>query len=714
MDFWRAVEILGSRWRLLAVCTLLTAGVTFAAARLVGTRWQATVRFAYSPNPVNVDGQASPNAMDVMGGDVQGARAQAPGYEAVFKTRDVLEPALEKVGVASFDPDLLDTIKVEAIGPRLFELRVVDSSAEKATVLANALAESFVTKNRTLYTQPAEKVVLVLQSQLKRVEKRLAQVRSAHDRYRRSHQIVTNLDDKVAPAIYRQQMAQQRHETVRAQLAEAIARLRSIEGEAARTPPTVNVERRPEASPVARQLEEELARADQQLTTLRARYTEEHIQVRQALAVYQALRQRLDAERGKQPETIAVKRNPVLATLWQRIRDARQEIRGLRAQRDSLAAAVNNARGEISRLNGVDSTIVALTSELGELTEERTSLKNRLQAASTALDAAERQNPVAVVDRSSEFNPPVNLTTGRTLKLTLLAALCALAGLSGLILALETMDRRVRTVQQAELALPSPVIAAVPQPSGGVTLQSLPRATELHPLSPHAEAYRFLALRMFQANGHAHSVMLMSAKGGQGTTTTAANLAITLAQAGRSVILVDANMRAPRLHDIFGIDNEFGLSSLISKPDAASLERALQTTTVSNLRVVCSGPTPENPWELFRSPNFSEVAQRMRDLSDYVLFDTPSAVAFSDALNVAPVVDAAVICLRALEAPSGSEARLIEFLEQCGVTVLGTVVENVPAGALESRCVTRHYPAGRPELPARIEDANPSAVAAGA
>jgi capsular exopolysaccharide synthesis family protein len=187
--------------------------------------------------------------------------------------------------------------------------------------------------------------------------------------------------------------------------------------------------------------------------------------------------------------------------------------------------------------------------------------------------------------------------------------------------------------------------------------------------------------------------MVLSAKADQGSTSTVTNLGITLAQAGQRVIIVDANIRTPQVHEVFGLSNEFGLTDVLQTPDAASLERALRPTMVPNLRVMTSGPGCENPWELFRSDNLTETSYRLRELADYVIYDTPSALAFTDSLNLARAVDAAYLCVRALETPSGAEQRLVELLEEANVTVLGSVLNDVPASVLDSyQNYLRYYP----------------------
>jgi capsular exopolysaccharide synthesis family protein len=330
-------------------------------------------------------------------------------------------------------------------------------------------------------------------------------------------------------------------------------------------------------------------------------------------------------------------------------------------------------------------------------------------------DQGGRQDPVEILDKVGEFNPPINVTAGRTMKLLILAALCALVGTSGLLIALDNVDRRLRTVKQAEQVLPAPVLAAIPQPLGPVTMENIARATELHPQSLHSEAYHFLGLHLLSGSRRRiRSLMVLSAKAEQGSAMTVSNLGITLAQAGQQVIIVDANIRSGQVHEIFGMSNEIGLTDLLRNPDLSVLENALQSTTVPGLRVITSGAACGNPWELFRSQNLIEISHRLRDLADYVIYDTPSALAFTDALNLAPVVDAAYLCVRALESPTGAEERLCQLLQEENVEVIGSVLSDVPASVLDSYThYHTYYPAtdAAPSLLAGTE-AEPAGVGA--
>lgn len=721
MDFWRAARLLARRKWLILLSMVVAATATWGLLHLIGGQWVATIRFV-SPQVTSL--AVAANAND--GADTlsegrpeagQAAKAQAALCEAMIKSRAVVEPAQRASGFAHPGGAPPDGLTFQSVGPRLFELQVTEGSAPRVTALANALADSFIARYRTLQTQQAERAVKLLEDQLRQADVRLARLRAQEARYRAEHHIVGNATSNLGLALTRLREARQQREGAAAQLAAARSQLQVTERELAEISPTLPPPASPEAGAMVRQLQDALARSEVQLIDLQSRFTIGHSAVKQALAGRQALESRLKEEQARQAAAAAPRPNPAREAPRQERARLRQETAGLAAQIATLDGFIARAEAEVDRYKGADAPLGSLAGEIGEQGAARSGLMARLNSARMALDAAERQNPLAVLDRVGEFNPPVNARREHALTLALLAGLCALAGTCGIVLALESVDPRLKDLAEATAALPVRVLAAIPQPLGDVTPEMLSRVTELHPHSLHAESYRFLGLHLLSAKGpRARSLMVVAAKAEQGSTTTLTNLGITLAQAGRRVILVDANIRTAELHTMFAMRNEFGLMDLLETPDGDGLERALRPTSVPNLRVITSGKLPGNPWELFRSPNMVALAQRLLEEADYVLYDTPSAVLFTDALNLAPIIDAAYLSVRALEPLSGAERRLVELLEQADVTVLGSVLNDVPAAVVEGYPNYRHYYAplagGRPEsIPCALAGAANSADA---
>jgi succinoglycan biosynthesis transport protein ExoP len=697
MNFWRAVEILNKRKWLILFSIIATIVFTFGGTRLVGSRWQGTVRFV-TPGTSSALSSAGPGGPANEGESAEGpmavvaAKNQANVYEATVKRRAVLEPVLLKLRKRELPPNFLKNVEFVAVGPKLFELRVVDSSPARAEEYANALADQFQKVNHDLNTERAKKVVTLLEEQVDQAEKKVKEIRTKYDDYRAQHEIIGAENHNLELALSRLRDSRQKRDEIAQMLAESQAELQQNETDVSKPQEAVVVEEAPAESNSVAMLKVQLTQADDQLAKLRLRYTEQNDAVKKALAAHEEIAAKLKDESAKAKKVAVARPGSPQQIQRQDITNLKHTVAGYRGQLAALDGTVRSATADIQKYKGVDGPLAELVTELSERTERSSNLKLRLNSAHMAMDVAERQNPITILDRVSPFNPPTNLSAGRTSKLIAIAALCALMATGGIIIGLDSIDRRLRNVREAELVLPSRVLAAIPQPMGQVTYSSLARATELHPQSIHSEAYRFLGLDLLNPrNSHIKSLMVLSAKAEQGSTTTLTNLGITLAQAGKRVIVVDANIRTAELHTVFGVDNDFGFTDVVRQPSRSNLDKALRRTTVKNLEVVTSGTTPTNPWELFHDSHIHDLSHALLERADYVLYDTPSAAIFTDAFNLAPIIDAAFLCVRALEQLTGAEQRMIEQIEQANVQVLGSVLTDVPAAVVEGYRNYQHY-----------------------
>ena len=248
---------------------------------------------------------------------------------------------------------------------------------------------------------------------------------------------------------------------------------------------------------------------------------------------------------------------------------------------------------------------------------------------------------------------------------------------------LDYLDNSVQTIPDAEKLLGMPVSAVIPaMPPGDPRRQT--RLTVSDPLSPIAESYRLLRTDLlFTAEDKPFkSLMAATAKPGQGATTTICNLAVALATVGKRVILIDADLRRPKLHAFFNVSNETGLTSLLR--DECELEEALKVTDIDNLLVLPSGPLPLNPAELLASQKMRALHERLKPHTDFVLVDTPSAIAFSDSSILASYLDAVMIVVRAQETPRGSEIQLKNLLNKARANVVGVVLNGVKPQLVDS------------------------------
>jgi capsular exopolysaccharide synthesis family protein len=168
---------------------------------------------------------------------------------------------------------------------------------------------------------------------------------------------------------------------------------------------------------------------------------------------------------------------------------------------------------------------------------------------------------------------------------------------------------------------------------------------------------------------------MVSARASAGKTTIAVNLAESIAQAGESVVLIDGDMRLPAVHEAFGLPNDRGLSSVLLGDCA--LSEALAETDVPRLRVLTSGPCPEDPPVLLGLPSMREMIAELRRTVGWVIVDTPAGLAHVDGIVASVELDAVLMVIAAGEVARGAEDRLVSDLEAVGTQVVGVVVNRV-------------------------------------
>ncbi|MBA4190140.1 MAG: hypothetical protein C0467_19320 [Planctomycetaceae bacterium] len=264
----------------------------------------------------------------------------------------------------------------------------------------------------------------------------------------------------------------------------------------------------------------------------------------------------------------------------------------------------------------------------------------------------------------------------------LLGAVLGLLMGGGLGLRAEFADRGFRSPDDIRRRLGLPILAHIPviritepaevQSTAGIDPTLV---VFLRPKSGEAEAVRGLRTQLLfsLANRNHQVIQVTSPMGGDGKSTTTANLAISLARAGKRVVLVDCDFRKPRVHKLFALKNvDVGLASVVA--DQADLGDAIQPCEIENLSLLPCGPRPAHPAELLTSPRFQEVLVDLRASYDFVLLDTPPVLAVSDPAAVAPRADGVIIVFRMTPAAGPNTERAKEELVAVSAHILGVVV----------------------------------------
>ena len=359
-----------------------------------------------------------------------------------------------------------------------------------------------------------------------------------------------------------------------------------------------------------------------------------------------------------------------------------------------MAAAVANKMAEV---------FVRQTQEtrLGEV--------SRLQAMAGALGIADEGQILAqqlaalgsfTVVRTAEVpEEPVLLSGGSGVTVRLFMTLLSAALLAvALAFVLEYLAGKVRSPEKLEGVLGVEPLGVVPgwrtQRGGGkyeaVTLR---RATTVY-----AEAYRQMVARLqpFWAEGEqrAKAPVVTSAAPLEGTTTTAVNLAVSAAESGRKVLLVDGDLWRPDIHRWFGLSNEVGLTNVLADPKVA-LESVMQLTDMENLRVITSGPRPGAQSQLLEKGVAEAVVARLKEEAEVVIIDSPPMLARSDAFRLASVGDGVIMVADANRTRTSALRRAMQYAEQAlgetGNQVLGVVLNRFQPPRVAQYVYYRYY-----------------------
>ncbi|MEW6476398.1 MAG: polysaccharide biosynthesis tyrosine autokinase [Actinomycetota bacterium] len=240
----------------------------------------------------------------------------------------------------------------------------------------------------------------------------------------------------------------------------------------------------------------------------------------------------------------------------------------------------------------------------------------------------------------------------------------------------DRVDNRLRGRVDLEEYLRAPVLATVPRTRrNGRTAPTL--VTMQHPNSPASEAYRALRTRvlvMAERQG-LKTIMVASPTGEDGKTAIAANLAVSLAQVGKRVVLLSADLRGSKVHQYFGLDNERGLSNVLAG-EMPPWEAVQEPAGLERLWVFGSGPVPAQPAELLQSDLMRELLAERRKVADFVIIEAPAALNASDCLALAPLVDGILVVADAKHTDRDEVEQVRIQFEQVGGQVVGAVMSN--------------------------------------
>ncbi len=544
---------------------------------------------------------------------------------------------------------LRSRLRVEPVrDSRVVNIIVDDGDPQKAALLANTVADEFIQYNLADKLSTSRSASEWLHDQMDELSGKLATSENALFKFKRENDILTaSLEDSQSMVARRLSALNDAVTRVREQRAELKARVDQVRelrknGSLSSLPQVV-------ASPLiqaertrAQQLSEELAEAQ-------TRYGPDHPRIL-------ALEEKRKAALGliaREEESIA--------------RAAEVEDRVVAETEGNLATLLAGVKREAFEMNRKEVDYSRLKREEENNAKVVELVMHRLKDVDLA--SLLRTNNVRLLDAAEVPGAPSSPNLRFALLLGLLLGLAAGAGAAAL---LEQLDNTIKGQEDLERATRAPFLGIIP-----AVRESDDLFIHKSPKSPVAECLRGVRTNLlFLGTERPLQKLLVTSSGPQeGKTTAVIDLGITFAQSGQRTLIVDTDMRKPRLHRAFGLSADVGLTSVLL--DEKRLGEALKATQVPDLTVLPCGPIPPNPAELLHTERFRKLVVELSRRYDRILFDSPPVAAVTDAMILAGEVDGVVLLVKAAHTSRDAVVRARRALTDVQARIVGAVLNAV-------------------------------------
>lgn len=553
---------------------------------------------------------------------------------------------------------------------RLIDISFTHSDPQVAAKVANAVADIFTLSNMEKKTESNVSNGSILQ---RRVAELQSQIRSGEEQlinYAKSHQILS-LDNSQNTVVER--LSGLNHQLLEAEnerkIAEAAYR-------AAQAPGGIEALAQGDAKQQLSEAEAKLSGLREKRAQLLVNNTEEWSEVKEVNQQIAVLEKRISDILNRQTGLVKTQ-------LEMRYRQALD-------RENALRAAFNQQRGETLTQNEAAINYRIIQQEIDTNKELLDGLLQRSKENDVV--RAGTSNNIYIVDYALTPDSPVGPQRMRDV---VMAALLSLGAGFGLAIFLEFMNDSIRSTEDVERWLHLPPIGVIPGAGGlakgrflsnKMALQRTNGSNSSELLinsgsrSALAEAYRHLRTSVLLSTaGHAPKTLLVtSSVPSEGKTTTAVNTAYSLAQSGGSVLIIDADMRRPRLHSIFGLENRNGLSSILSSAQSeAEMLSLIVKDEESGLNLLTSGAIPPNPAELIGSEQMRRLLKAVESAFTYVVIDSPPVGSFTDGVLASTLVDGVLLVVHSGRASRQVVRRARQVLQDVGAKIFGVVLNNV-------------------------------------
>ncbi len=365
----------------------------------------------------------------------------------------------------------------------------------------------------------------------------------------------------------------------------------------------------------------------------------------------------------------------------------------VQSQLDTLEGRIQRAQTRITELE-TELNNAFSASQIQDLQTEINNLNNLIKSWQTNytelltfFEGGDSPNSLTVIEPAQL--PTVPISPIIEINVLLAAAVGFMLAL-GAALLLEYFDNTLKSADDIGESLGLTVLGSIERIAGRDYHDKL--LTSHSPFSSVSEAYRLVRsnIQFMKVDQPAKSIVITSSNFSEGKSITAANLAVIMAQAELRTIIVDADLRQPTLHKIFGLPNLGGLTELLLSPEL-EINSHMRKSEIANLHVITSGPLPPNPAELLSTKRMSNLVQCLEEIADVVIFDSPPVLAVTDSTILSNWVGGVVLVTQAGRTRRDLIKQAIKRLDQVGANILGIVLNQVSRKSGGSHHYSQYY-----------------------
>ncbi len=575
--------------------------------------------------------------------------------------------AREQQAIDSF---LRHTIEIQPIkGSRLVDVSAFSSDPKLAARIANTLVQAYITQSLSAKLSASQKAVGWLEQQLQVAQQKVASSENALQEYKELHAIISFKDrqnivmqklSELNTAVNNARIRRIRAETEYKQIQEYLAMDASEQNEAA-------LEQLESISQVInnrliQQLKIELSNLESELSELLKKFRRKHPNV---IAIY------------SQIDSV---RNRIHAEIKQIVTSIRNEYELALAQEQEMTMALEAQKREALELNQKAIAYGVLERDVESNKRVYDTLLQRTKETSIT-ERLETSN-IRIIDEAPAPNYPI--APRKKLNIFLAMVVGLVIG-TALTFFFEYIDNTIKTPEDIKQYLRIPFLGFIPKVShehntnNGGGPYSPDTVVAADPKSTVAEAYRSLRTNVLFSTVERGPIILVTSAGPtEGKSITVANLGITMAQSGSRTLIIDCDLRKPRIHRIFNIPgNENGITEMIANLGSNGTRIKVKRTKIPNLDIIPCGTIPPNPSELLSSKRTETLIEALSKKYDKILIDSPPINVVTDPVILSQIVNGVIIIIRSGETARDISRRAIEQLTGVNANILGGVLNSV-------------------------------------